>query len=86
MNLIKPNKLNKGDKVAAVSLSWGGAGDEEYKVVIKKVLAEFGREDMPVLYNGSFGHNEPKTILPYGVLAEINCENKSFAILESGVV
>lgn len=74
----------------SAGIFWGKPQDgtfyEEYKVVIKKVLAEFGREDMPVLYNGSFGHNEPKTILPYGVLAEINCENKSFAILESGVV
>lgn len=24
LNLIKPNKLNKGDKVATISLSWGG--------------------------------------------------------------
>lgn len=29
MNLLKPNQLKKGDKVATVSLSWGGAGDEE---------------------------------------------------------
>lgn len=69
---------------------WGKPQDgtfyEEYKTVIKKVLAEFGREDMPVLYNGSFGHNEPKMILPHGAMAEINCENKSFSILESGVV
>ncbi len=64
----------------------GGMYYEEYKTVIKKVLAEFGRDDMPVLYNGSFGHNEPKMILPYGALAEINCEIKSFSILESGVV
>lgn len=59
---------------------------EEYKPVIKKVLAEFGREDMPVLYNASFGHNEPKCCLPFGALAEIDCTDKSFSILESGVV
>ena len=59
---------------------------EEYKPIIKKVLAEFDREDMPVLYNASFGHNEPKCCLPYGALAEINCENKTFSILESGVI
>lgn len=29
LDLIKPKKLNKGDKIATVSLSWGGAGDEE---------------------------------------------------------
>jgi len=57
----------------------------EYKDVIGKVLREFSCEELPVLYNGSFGHNEPKTVLPYGALAEIDCENLSFSILESGV-
>ena len=27
ISLIKPPRLKKGDKVATVSLSWGGAGD-----------------------------------------------------------
>lgn len=58
---------------------------EEYKTVISKVLKEYGREDLPVLYNLSFGHCEPKFCLPYGALAEINCEDKTFSILESGV-
>jgi uncharacterized protein with von Willebrand factor type A (vWA) domain len=31
LNLIKPQKLVKGDTVATVSLSWGGAGDEEIR-------------------------------------------------------
>lgn len=68
---------------------WGKPQSEkyykEYKDVIRKVLAEFAREDMPVLYNGSFGHNEPKTVLPYGALAEIDCAGTMFTILESGV-
>lgn len=29
LNLIKPKMLKPGNKVATVSLSWGGAGDEE---------------------------------------------------------
>ncbi|MBP8639483.1 MAG: LD-carboxypeptidase [Oscillospiraceae bacterium] len=57
----------------------------EYKDVIRKVLREFDCADLPVLYNGSFGHNEPKTILPFGALAEIDCDSISFSILESGV-
>ena len=57
----------------------------EYKDVIGKVLKEFACGELPVLYNGSFGHNEPKTVLPYGALAEIDCQNLSFSILESGV-
>ncbi len=59
---------------------------EEYNQAIKKVLAEFGLEELPVLVNMSFGHTEPKFCLPYGVLAEINCENKSFSILEAAVL
>lgn len=59
---------------------------EEYKNVILKVLAEYGRQDLPVLYNLSFGHCEPKICIPYGAMAEINCEEKTFSILESGVV
>lgn len=58
---------------------------EEYKSVIRLILAEFGKENLPVLYNASFGHNEPKCLLPYGALAEIRCDKPGFAILESGV-
>jgi len=71
-------------------LVFGKPQDEEfyaeYNEVIKKVLAEFHREDLPVLVNMNFGHTEPKICLPYGVLAEINCENKTFAIIEGAVI
>ena len=59
---------------------------DEYKPVIKKALAEYGRYDLPVLYNLSFGHCEPKFCIPYGAIAEIDCDNAVFSILESGVV
>ncbi len=110
LNLIKPKMLKPGNKVATVSLSWGGAGDEEilwrykqgkerlenvfghhntyydeYKDVINKILKEYNREDMPVLYNLNFGHTEPKICLPYGALAQIDSENKTFSILENAV-
>lgn len=39
-----------------------------------------------ILNNLNFGHTEPKFCLPYGGLAEINCDEKSFSILESAVV
>lgn len=58
---------------------------DEYKEVICKVLRELELNDLPVLYNVSFGHTLPMTVIPYGALAEINCEEKSFSILESGV-
>lgn len=58
---------------------------EEYKQEIVTVMKEYGLEDLPILYNLNFGHTEPKFILPYGAMAEIDCERKTFSILESGV-
>jgi muramoyltetrapeptide carboxypeptidase LdcA involved in peptidoglycan recycling len=58
---------------------------DEYKEVIKTVIKEYQLEDLPILYNLNFGHTEPKIILPYDAMAEINCEMRTFAILESGV-
>jgi len=58
---------------------------EEYKEAIQTVMKEYHLENLPILYNLNFGHTEPKFILPYGAKAEVNCENKTFTILESGV-
>lgn len=60
---------------------------EEYKAVFKQIIGEeCGLTDLPILYNVSFGHNSPITILPMGALAEIDCESKTLKILESGVI
>lgn len=58
---------------------------EEYKAEIQKVMKEYDLEDLPIMYNMNFGHTEPKFILPYGAMAEIDCEKRTFSILESGV-
>lgn len=69
---------------------WGKPQDEEhyeeYKKVIRKVMKEFGKEDLPILCNMNFGHTEPKICLPFGALAEIDCSKTSFSILESAVL
>lgn len=65
---------------------YGEVYRDEYHAELIKVLAEHGKSDMPVLANASFGHNEPKCCLPFGAMAEIDCDTKSFTILESGVV
>lgn len=60
---------------------------EGYKETLVRVVAkEFGRPDLPILFNMSFGHTTPTCVLPYGAEAEIDCEKASFRILESGVV
>ena len=60
--------------------------NEEKEMLLKFLKYEVKREDMPVLTNIDFGHRTPMTILPIGAMAEINCERKTFSILESGVV
>lgn len=57
---------------------------DEYKEAIIKVMKEYELEDLPILYNLNFGHTEPKFILPYGAMAEIDCQSNRFSILESG--
>lgn len=67
MNIIKPQKLKKGDKVAIVSLSWGGAGDhviqDRYILAKKRLESDFGLEvvTMPHALKGTeFVANHPE--------------------------
>ena len=60
---------------------------DEYKEVLISVIAEeAGRADLPILYNVNFGHTSPICILPYGIEAMIDCEQKTLSICESAVV
>ena len=58
-NLIKPSPLKRGDKVATISLSWGGAGDSDllwrYEQGKKRLINDFGLEvvEMPHTLAGS---------------------------------
>ncbi|MER2261837.1 MAG: S66 peptidase family protein [Psychrobacillus sp.] len=58
---------------------------EEYKESIATIMRELGLNDLPILYNLNFGHTEPKFVIPYGAMAEINCEEVKFSIIDSGV-
>jgi len=67
MDLIKPSRLKRGDKVATISLSWGGAGDNDilwrYNIGKKRLQEEFGLEviEMPHTLSGTeFIHNNPE--------------------------
>ncbi|PSK87978.1 S66 family peptidase [Taibaiella chishuiensis] len=57
----------------------------EYETELLKVLNEEGLTDMPVITRMDFGHTAPVFTIPYGRLAEINCDQQSFSILEPGV-
>lgn len=68
-----------------IGRSQDGVFLEEYKKVWQRILAESNQQELPVLYNASFGHNEPKVIITYGLRAEIDTVQLTFKILESAV-
>lgn len=58
---------------------------EEYKEVYRKVLHEFHREALPILYNVNVGHASPIGILPLGIEYEIDLDQKTIRFAESAV-
>lgn len=65
--MIKPEKLKKGDRIAIVSLSWGGLGDEnlihKFYIAKERLENDFGLEviTMPNALKGSdFIYNHPE--------------------------
>jgi muramoyltetrapeptide carboxypeptidase LdcA involved in peptidoglycan recycling len=56
---------------------------EEYDQVLLQVVAE--EEDLTELPIGTgmdFGHTDPMFVLPYGIQARIDCDQRRFEILE----
>lgn len=59
--------------------------DENFKLkenILNVVSKEFKRSDLPIFTDVDFGHTEPQIILPLGILAEMDCENKQIKLLE----
>lgn len=56
---------------------------EEYKAVYKKVLKEFKKENLPVLYNVNIGHAFPIGILPLGTDVHVDFISKKIFLVES---
>jgi muramoyltetrapeptide carboxypeptidase LdcA involved in peptidoglycan recycling len=59
--------------------------DEEKRTLLTVLREEEGLVGLPILIGVDFGHRTPMTVLPTGVIAEIDCDRKAFTILESGV-
>jgi muramoyltetrapeptide carboxypeptidase LdcA involved in peptidoglycan recycling len=56
------------------------------QAVLNIVVEEEGLTDLPVITRIDFGHTAPMCVLPYGVLAEIDCGAQRFSILESAAI
>jgi len=59
--------------------------DEYDRAIIQVVTDEQGLTDLPIITNMDFGHTSPMFVLPYGVQAEIDTENKYLSIVENAV-
>ena len=53
---------------------------EEYKDVFKRVFKDL---ETPVLYNVNFGHSTPRCVIPYGIMASVDYDNKTIRIIEA---
>lgn len=52
---------------------------DEYKDVFKRVFSDL---ETPVLYNVNFGHSVPRCVIPYGIMASVDYDNKTINIVE----
>lgn len=59
--------------------------NEYNKIILQVVRDEQGKDQLPIVTEMDFGHTCPTFTIPYGVLAEIDSEQKTFSILDSGV-
>ncbi len=55
------------------------------QAVLKVVRDEEGLDKLPIISHMDFGHTDPMLVFPYGVLAEIDCDNQRINILEAAV-
>ena len=53
--------------------------------LIDVIRNEMGLTELPVITQMDFGHTAPTFILPYGAVVEIDCDKRTFSIIESGV-
>jgi muramoyltetrapeptide carboxypeptidase LdcA involved in peptidoglycan recycling len=61
------------------------ADRDTQQTAVLRALREAGLTELPVLADADIGHTDPIATLPYGVLAEINCDVPAIGILESAV-
>ena len=57
---------------------------KEYdKILLQIIRDEEGLVDLPIITGMDFGHTSPTFSIPYGIKSEIDCNNKTFSIIEN---
>lgn len=79
LNYFKSEKILESVKGIIVGKPIDEVFYEEYKEVYKKVFKDI---DTPILYNVNFGHSVPRCLIPYGVEATVDYDNKKITIDE----
>lgn len=51
-------------------------------LTINQVVVNEEKLSLSIFYNVNFGHAKPIEIIPYGILAELDCEKKTITFLE----
>ncbi len=64
----------------------GDKFDKYDRAILQIVRDEEGLTDLPIITRMDFGHTSPMFVIPYGVQAEIDCDNKRFSILDNAVI
>ena len=60
---------------------------EKYdQAILDVVKNENGLDDLPIITHMDFGHTSPIITLPYGLQAEIDCDNQRISIIENAVI
>ena len=80
LNCFKARKILEAVKGIIVGKPMDEKYYDEYKEVFKKV---FKNINTPILYNVNFGHSVPRCILPYGVRALVDYDNKRIVVDET---
>jgi len=85
-NLLAQGILHAIGGIVFGKPTWKGR-HEAYKEVLRRVVGfEAGRPELPILYNVNVGHAYPIGVLPLGLRYEIDCERRTFTLLEPATV
>ncbi len=79
LNYFKENKILESVKGIIVGKPIDEVYYDEYKEVYKRVFSDL---KTPVLFNVNFGHAFPRTVIPYGITATVDYDNKTITIDE----
>lgn len=59
---------------------------EEYKKEFTRVLKEFGKTELPIIYNINVGHAFGTGIIPFGTKVSVDYDNKKIVLKESPTI